>query len=143
MKKKNYIRVKTGTENTVTLKEPYHKMNDFFESNNIMFQIDDVDSFVYIMNRIGFTQNYIMEKYRLDWNYKKIDFFIDELPFGIYLEIKGKKEDINKIIKLLKLDENELIKETYWEIFKRKNINNKENINIIFYKKHIFKIAMI
>ena len=110
---------------------------------NTKFQIDDIDSLCYIFNKIGFSKNYVMEKYRLLWMYKEIEFYIDELPFGIFIEIKGDKLDINKMLQLLKVKDEEIIKITYWEIYaKLKNKENEyQNENIIFDKNHIFKIA--
>lgn len=139
-----YLRIKLGNENIVTLKETdNNNRKKFFESNNRMFQIDDIDSFCYIIDKIGFTKKYVMEKYRLCWSYKGTEFYIDELPFGLFIEIKGEKEDINKMIKLLRINQEELIKDTYWEIYSKiKNIKSKED-NIIFDKTHIFKIATI
>lgn len=139
-----YLRIKTGNENVVTLKEPNNNdRKKFFESNNRMFQIDDIDSYCYIMEQIGFSKKYIMEKYRLSWCYKKIEFYIDELPFGIYLELKGEKEEINKMIKILKINQEVLIKDTYWEIYAKLEKNQIKRDNIVFGKEHIFKIATI
>lgn len=139
-----YLRIKIGNENIVTLKETDNdNRKKFYESNNMMFQVDDIDSFCYIIDKIGFQKKYIMEKYRLCWSYKKIEFYIDELPFGLYIEIKGKKEDINKIIKLLKAEQEDLIKDTYWEIYSKMEKNQIKKENIIFEKTHIFKIANI
>ncbi|MBB1553148.1 MAG: CYTH domain-containing protein [Clostridiales bacterium] len=143
-KKETYLRVKTGHENVVTLKEAdNNNRKKFFESNNRMFQIDDIDSFCYIIKQIGFTKEYIMEKYRLAWSYKNIEFYIDELPFGIFIELKGEKEEINKMIKFLRVNQEELIKDTYWEIYANSEQNQIKSENIIFDKKHIFKIATI
>lgn len=141
--KKNgkFLRIKIGNQNVVTLKETENnEKNKFFESTNRQFEIDDVESFCYILKRIGFSKNYIMEKYRLAWMYKGIEFYIDELPFGVFMELKGEKQEINKMLKLLNVKSEDLIKSTYWEIYA--DINHKVE-NIIFDSKHIFKIATI
>ena len=88
-------------------------------------------------------KEYIMEKYRLAWSYKNIEFYIDELPFGIFIELKGEKEEINKMIKFLRVNQEELIKDTYWEIYANSEQNQIKSENIIFDKKHIFKNATI
>jgi adenylate cyclase class IV len=94
------------------------------------------------MNEIGFTKRHIMEKYRLLWFYKDMEFYIDELPFGVYLEIKGEKKEIDKIITLLRLKESEAIKLTYWEIYSK--LNNDINAeNIVFDCNHVFKISTL
>ena len=139
-----FLRIKTGNENVVTLKEPNNNdRKKFFESNNRMFQIDDVENFCYIMEQVGFSKKYVMEKYRLSWCFKNIEFYIDELPFGIFLELKGEKEEINKMIKFLKIKQEELIKDTYWEIYAKQEKDQSKIDNIVFGKKHIFKIAII
>lgn len=113
--------------------------------SNSKFQIDDVESLCYVLKAIGFNNTYVMEKYRLLWMYKDVEFYIDELPFGVFLEINSENKNINKIIKLLKINDGQLIKVTYWEIYeelKSKDIKY-QNKDIVFDKNHIFKIVTI
>lgn len=141
-----FLRVKIGNENVVTLKENRnYENNKFFEMSNSKFQIDDVESLCYVLKAIGFNNTYVMEKYRLLWMYKDVEFYIDELPFGVFLEINSENKNINKIIKLLKINDGQLIKVTYWEIYeelKSKDIKY-QNKDIVFDKNHIFKIVTI
>ena len=81
-----------------------------------------------------------MEKYRLFFKYDNVDILIDELPFGIYLEIKGEDNEINRVTKILNIDETDLIKMTYWDIYDKIKKDSK-NENIVFETNHIFKIA--
>lgn len=144
--KGKFLRVKIGNENVVTLKENRnYENNKFFEMSNSKFQIDDVESLCYVLKAIGLNNTYVMEKYRLLWMYKDIEFYINELPFGVFLEINSEDKNINKIIKLLKINAEQLIKVTYWEIYedlKSKDIKY-QNKDIVFDKNHIFKIATI
>ena len=57
-KNNRFFRIKMGNENIVTLKEPINdRRNKFFQSNNMMFQVDDVESFCYIMKEIAIIRN--------------------------------------------------------------------------------------
>ena len=47
------------------------------------------------------------------------------------------------MIKFLRVNQEELIKDTYWEIYANSEQNQIKSENIIFDKKHIFKIATI
>ena len=125
-------------KNVLTLKE---KMNDMNEEalerliNEI--EIEDVSKMQYVLKKIGLIDKFIMEKYRLYFVYDKVEISIDELPFGLYLEIKGNIKEIKKISKLLGLKN--AIKVTYWDIYDK--IKIKKSSNIVFDKNHIFKIA--
>lgn len=100
-------------------------------------EIEDVSKMQYVLKKIGLIDKFIMEKYRLYFVYDKVEISIDELPFGLYLEIKGNIKEIKKISKLLGLKN--AIKVTYWDIYDK--IKIKKSSNIVFDKNHIFKIA--
>lgn len=68
-----------------------------------------------------------MEKYRLLYKNQECNVLIDELPFGVYLEIKGEKSIINKMVQLLGLDNDKREIETYWDIYKQKQGYKKKS----------------
>lgn len=136
-----FIRTKSGIKNVVTLKEiPDNEVSTSFERITTEIEVDDINKMGYILEKIGLTKKFIMEKYRLFFRYGNIDILIDELPFGIYLEIKGDDKEIDKITKLLNIENENLIKATYWDIYDKIK-KNKKNDDIVFEKNHIFKIA--
>ena len=136
-----FIRTKSGMKNVLTLKEiPTDSSNSSFERITTEVEVDNINKIGYILEKIGLTKKFIMEKYRLFFKYDNVDILIDELPFGIYLEIKGEDNEINRVTKMLNIDEADLIKMTYWDIYDKIKKDSK-NENIVFETNHIFKIA--
>mgnify|MGYP004594589945 FL=1 len=136
-----FIRTKSGMKNVLTLKEiPTDSSKTSFERITTEIEVDNINKIGYILEKIGLTKKFIMEKYRLFFKYDNVDILIDELPFGIYLEIKGEDNEINRVTKILNIDETDLIKMTYWDIYDKIKKDSK-NENIVFETNHIFKIA--
>ena len=86
-----------------------------------------------------------MEKYRINIKYMNIKLCIDELPFGIYLEIEGTRNKIEMVSNELGFNSKDRILETYWEIFDNfKNINGLQSlVNIEFDFNHKSKIMQL
>lgn len=140
-----FIRTKTGFENVLTIKEKIDlSQSDYFQRKKREIEIESPEELKYIFEKIGLTNQLVMEKYRQLWKIDDIYICIDELPFGIYMEIKGGSKQINKILKKFGLKKSQVINETYWDIFKKK-IDNEEveySKDIKFDSSHIFKITM-
>lgn len=139
-----FIRTKTGFENVLTIKEKTDVcQSDYFQRKKREIEIESPEELKYIFEKIGLTNQLVMEKYRQLWKLDDIYISIDELPFGIYMEIKGSSKQINKILKKFGFKKSQVINETYWDIFKKK-IDNGEieySKDIKFDSSHIFKIA--
>lgn len=137
-KKGKFIRVRSGFSNTITLKE---KIND--ESRNVRarketeFEIEDIDKMSYILSVLGLNFTRTMEKYRQHWTLGGCSITLDELPFGIYMEIEGEENEISKVCKLLKVDESNRILVTYWELWAE--ITDKKDI--VFDSDHKYKLV--
>ena len=135
-----FIRTKSGLRNVLTLKEKTSENdNALLERYTTEIEIDDIEKMEYMLSRIGFTNKVIMEKYRLYFKWNHIEISIDELPFGIYLEIKGDDKEIKKLAKQLGFKNKDMITVTYWDIYDK--IKHENSNHIQFDKSHIFKIA--
>lgn len=62
-----FIRTKNGFDDTITIKEktPNKTQKKYFERENATFEIENCDSMKYLLEKIGLTKTYIMEKYRI------------------------------------------------------------------------------
>lgn len=140
-----FIRTKSGFNNVVTIKEKEESdiEVDYFHRLKTEFEIEDIESMEYIFSKIGLNKQLILEKYRLLWQIKNTTISIDELPFGIYLEIKGSNEQIEEIIKLLEYEDKPIINQTYWDIFYelKKHGEYLDADDIRFPNNYLFKIA--
>lgn len=122
-----FLRLRSGFSNTLTVKKKMKDSNTNYRvRDDVTLEIDNINKAREIVKTLGYTHERIMEKYRVEWRYKRTKITIDELPFGIYSEIVGEQEQIKTVCKDLGLDFNLAITETYWGIFK--TISDEKNI---------------
>ena len=136
-KQGKFLRLRTGFQNTITLKKKIKQDRDFRERVEYEFKISNPKEMEIILENLGFTKKLIMEKYREKWILGNAEVVIDKLPkMGNFIEIEGSKKSIEKTAKILGLDLKDGITATYWGLWedyrKSKGI---EDENIIF--KHV------
>lgn len=140
-KQGKFIRTMEGFRNTVTLKEKVTENTSLFERDEFSVEIDDVENIQEIFERIGLMPILKMEKYRLKWDLDGVKLNLDELPFGLYLEIHGNEKNVENIMSKLDLLGEERIIQTYWDIYnKYKKENNITDSDITFSKDYNYKL---
>ena len=136
-KQGKFVRIRTGFKNVITFKRMINKIDkDFKEREEIEVEISDPEKIKKILENLGFTKKWVMEKYREKWQWGRAEIVIDKLPFGSFVEIEGSKKAIEKTAKVLGLNLKERITATYWELWE--NYRRKRGIkneNIIFKKR--------
>ncbi|MBA2524945.1 MAG: class IV adenylate cyclase [Pyrinomonadaceae bacterium] len=60
-------------------------------------QVADPEALNTILAALGFTPALVYEKRRETWTLGKTEIVIDELPFGLFMEIEGKERDIRAV----------------------------------------------
>lgn len=136
-KKGVFLRVRAGNKNTITLKEKVGDDRDVRARKETEFEIKDVDAMAYILERLGFDYLRIMEKYRINLEYKGTKLSIDELSIGFYLEIEGPERKIEAVAEELGFDLKEKILVTYWDILEEFNKRDKtKRKDIVFPKEY-------
>lgn len=144
-KKGEFIRLRSGLKNTITLKEKVDEEDSkILTRNDIEIEVDNLKGIKYILKKLGLNPIYTMEKYRLKWLYNENEIDIDELLFGCFLEIHGKEDEIWKILEELELKKEDIIEGTYWDIFeefKKTNEKYKNETNIKFPEGYSYKLA--
>jgi len=132
-----FIRCRSGFSNTITLKE---KIKD--ASTNVRarketeFEIEDIDKMQYILETLGLTYTRTMEKYRQQWKFNNVSITIDELCFGIFMEIEGEESEIYKTCEILGINADETILVTYWDLWKEVS----DSKDIVFEKGHVYTL---
>jgi adenylate cyclase class 2 len=58
----------------------------------------------------------VYEKRRATWHWKNAEIVVDDLPFGLFVEIEGEESIIGEVEQLLGLDEAEAEMATYPEL---------------------------
>lgn len=65
--------------------------------------VSDVEATEAIIERLGYRLTAVYEKRRKYWRLGEAEVVLDELPFGLYMEIEGSNETIEKTAKKLGL----------------------------------------
>jgi adenylate cyclase, class 2 len=65
--------------------------------------VSDVDATENIIERLGYRLTAVYEKRRKYWRFGDVEVVLDELPFGLYMEIEGTEDSIDKAARKLGL----------------------------------------
>lgn len=76
-------------------------------------RVSDVEATHEILLALGFAPALIYEKRRTRWDVGKAELVIDELPFGLFMEIEASEREIKRIEKLIDGDRLPAVNETY------------------------------
>lgn len=64
-------------------------------------EIANPEAMVAILDGLGFTPALIYEKRRQTWLFADAEIVLDELPFGLFMEIEGSETEINEVERTL------------------------------------------
>ena len=66
--------------------------------------VDDPAAMALILDALGFQPVLVYEKRRRTWSVGRTEVVIDELPFGLFMEIEGEERDIDAAEQTLGID---------------------------------------
>jgi adenylate cyclase, class 2 len=96
------LRVRRIGETTIlTYKEKVREDMDIKHRIEYETKVSDVEATEKIIQSLGFILNVIYEKRRKTWHFEDVEVVLDELPFGLYMEIEGTADAIEKAEKKL------------------------------------------
>ena len=75
--------------------------------------VDDPSAMALILEALGFKPVLVYEKRRRTWSLGGTEVVIDELPFGLFMEIEGDERDIDQAEQTLGIDGLPAERETY------------------------------
>jgi adenylate cyclase class 2 len=82
-------------------------------------EVTDVDALAKILDALGYTPALVYEKRRATWQIRDAEVVLDELPFGLYLEIEGDEQSITEVERLLDLADVEAEMSSYPALARR------------------------
>lgn len=82
-------------------------------------EVSDADALAAILEALGYRAALVYEKRRATWRLGGVEVVIDELPFGLFLEIEGDESAILSAEKLLGLEDAEAEHAPYPELTMR------------------------
>lgn len=134
--KKAVLRIRKIEDKTIlTFKQRISNATDFKQQTEHETEVANVDAIEAIIANLGFFKGIIYEKKRQKWKLKNVEVVLDELPFGLYMEIEGKITDISLVEMLLEAEEFEVVHETYPYLTKELGTKNGETFEARFEKK--------
>ena len=116
-KSNKFVRVRTGFKNVVTFKQKLGEDTKFKVRKEIELEVSDPQKMEQVIEGLGFTKRLIMEKYREKWEVDACEVVIDELPFGVFTEIEGSRDQIVGAAKSLGFKLTDGITVSYWELW--------------------------
>lgn len=117
-----------GQTTYLTYKEKIKSDSEFKTKIEHETIVSDEDATRQIIEKLGYDLAVVYEKYRKTWHLGECEVVLDELPFGIYMEIEGEPEEILKVEKMLGANDVELESRGY----ARLTIKLCEQVNGIF-----------
>lgn len=88
---------RVGDGATLTYKQRLRGASSIKHQREEETLVDDPDAMSAILEALGFTPALVYEKRRATWALGKAEVVIDELPFGLFMEIEGKESEIKSI----------------------------------------------
>src|SRR2546426_12632943 len=86
-----------GDRGVLTYKESLPPRLDMKHRREDETCVDDPDAMELILDALGFAPALVYEKRRETWRLEQTEIVIDELPFGLFMEIEGSEKDIREI----------------------------------------------
>lgn len=112
--KKAVVRIRRMASGAVlTYKRAIGGDKDFKQHIEIETVIGDAVATERILSELGLKRALVYEKRRKCWRMGDVEVVIDHLPFGDFLEIEGKIEDIIEAERILGADNLEYVRATY------------------------------
>lgn len=82
-------------------------------------EVADGEALAAILEALGYRPALVYEKRRATWRVGRVELVIDELPFGLFVEIEGDESDIIEAERLLRLTDARPEHATYPELASR------------------------
>lgn len=82
-------------------------------------EIADFDTMDAILRKLGYATSMIYEKYRTTYALHSAEIVLDEMPYGIFIEIEGEPDAIEACVNALQLAHEPRIMDSYAGLFER------------------------
>jgi adenylate cyclase, class 2 len=118
--RRNVLRLRrVGRRATLTYKERFETSSAIKHQREDETRVEDAEALKAILDGLGYRPALVYEKRRLTWRIKGAEVVVDELPFGLFLEIEGEEKSIIEVERLLGLTEAEAEMASYPELTQR------------------------
>lgn len=104
---------RVGEKAILTYKERYPSKSPIKHQQEDETEVADAEALSAILHALGFEPAVIYEKRRATWQVGQAEVVVDELPFGLFMEIEGSEEEIARVESLLAIEALQAEAETY------------------------------
>lgn len=123
---------KTGDRSMITFKQRTKSFSEAKQQIEYETQIDDADAARSILENIGLRRVLVYEKKRATYDFRNSEIVLDELPFGLFMEIEGPLTAIAEAEMLLGIEDLEIEPETYPRLTAKFGVKNGDVIESRF-----------
>ena len=117
---RNVLRLRRVGETAIlTYKERLTVDSDAKHQREEETKIGNPEAMRSILEAIGFTARVVYEKRRQTWQLGDTEIVIDELPFGLFLEIEGSEDGIRAVEEKLGTEKLEVESSTYPQLTRK------------------------
>jgi predicted adenylyl cyclase CyaB len=114
---KALLRVRKINDRTIlTYKKSIRNLNGIKHHTEFETEVCDAEAIENIIRSLGFTMGMVYEKRRKTFRLQNAEVVLDELPFGLFVEIEGKITEIALVEMLLEMENFEVEQRTYPKI---------------------------
>ena len=99
---------KTAGKAVLTYKESLPGESDIKHRIEQETAVNDGEKMHEILRSIGFVPSLVYEKRRQTWQFETVEVVVDELPFGLFLEIEGSEDTIRQAEETLEIADFEI-----------------------------------
>lgn len=114
---------RVGTRGILTFKERLPSGSPIKHQLEDETTVGDPDAMDAILESLGFNPTVIYEKRREIWQLGETEIVLDELPFGLFMEIEGEEKSINDIEEKLAIKRLKAELETYPNLTRQHGTN--------------------
>jgi len=110
-----------GTKSVLTVKSPFENAPTAYKiRRETEVQVSDARTLLHALEDVGFRPVWRYQKWRRTLSLEGVTIVVDELPFGVYLEIEGEPAAIDRVARLLGFGPEHYETASYREIHERR-----------------------
>ena len=123
---------KTGSKKILTFKKRMVGSSGIKEQIEHETEVENDSEMRKIIGYLGFELRLVYEKRRKKWKLKNTEVVLDELPFGLFMEIEGSAEEIREAELILEAEDFQTEHKTYPNLTAESGKKNGEVIEARF-----------
>lgn len=123
---------KIGGRTILTYKRRIRNEFDVKQQIEYETEIGNAEEIENIIENLGFVRSLVYEKWRRTWQFRQVEIVLDELPFGLFMEIEGSITAIAEAEMFLEAEDFTVEHETYPNLTGRHGIKNGEVVEARF-----------